>query len=131
MQFGLAGSIIRLNEKSSAFAVGNNASETCLEAGPGSGHYNGADLAGHLQALVTITLGGNYLLRVEEKVLHGSVIGCEHATLFFFDIDLPLDQKARQPVEVENEIDLRRCWVLNKRIHRDDLPCLLQKQNIF
>ena len=67
MQFGLAGPIVSLNEKSSAFAVGNNASETSLEAGPGSGHYNGGDVASHFQALVMVTLGGDYLFWVEVK----------------------------------------------------------------
>lgn len=73
MQFGLASPIVRLYEKSSAFAVGNNASKAGLEAGSATGYHDGADLAGRFQALVVITLGCHYLLWVEVKIFQGSI----------------------------------------------------------
>lgn len=73
MEFGLPGPKVRLYEKTSAFAVRDNASKACLKAGSATGDYDGADLAGRLQALISITLGCFYFFLVEVKVLHGSV----------------------------------------------------------
>ena len=95
MQFGLASPIVGLYEKSSAFTVGNDASEPCLKAGSATGDDDGADFAGHLQTLISMTLGCFYFLWVEVKVLHGSVSVLEHATFSLFHTRLPPDQKAR------------------------------------
>ena len=95
MQFGLASPIVRLYEKSSAFAVGNNASEACLKAGSATGYYDGANLAGRFEALVVITLGCHYLLWVEVKIFQGSITISEPATLLASENCLPLDQQAR------------------------------------
>ncbi len=85
MQFGLASPIVGLYEKSSAFAVGNDASEACLEARSATGHYDSADIAGHFQALVAITLGGFYLLWIEVEVFDGSVTRIMSKLRFFCD----------------------------------------------
>lgn len=92
MQFGLASPIVRLYEESSDFAVGNNASEACLEARSATRDDDGADFASPFQALIMITLGGYNLLRVEVKAFHGSVTGLEHAAFRVCKSRLPLDQ---------------------------------------
>lgn len=93
MQFGLASPIVCLYEKSSAFAVGNNASEACLKAGSATGYYDGADLAGRFQALVVITLWCHNLLWVEVKIFEGSFTMSEHGALPKSETCLPLDQQ--------------------------------------
>lgn len=81
MQLRLAGPVVRLDEEPSDFAVGDDASEACLEARSATGDDDGADFAGPFQALVVMTLWGYNLLRVEVEAFHGPVAGLEHATI--------------------------------------------------
>ncbi len=44
---------------------------------------------------------------------------------------LPLDKQGREPVEVEDEVHLLSCWVLNDCCHAQHLLRLLQEEDVW